>query len=154
MKKFFFAFAAVLLSTTMVLAQENDATSESTDGPVMQFENETIDYGKIERGSEKLRVFNFTNVGNEPLIIKNAKGSCGCTVPSYPKEPIMPGETGVVEVRYDTNRMGRFSKSITLTTNEATGTRKLYIKGEVLKPEEKESAPEKKDGNMLTPNNG
>ncbi|TNE68072.1 MAG: DUF1573 domain-containing protein, partial [Bacteroidetes bacterium] len=95
------------------------AAAQTTDGPVMTFETTTIDYGTIDKGSEPLRKFSFTNTGNEPLIIKTAKGSCGCTVPTYPKEPIMPGETNVIEVRYDTKRVGAFTKTVTLTTNEA-----------------------------------
>jgi len=107
------------------------ASAQAVNGPVMTFENTTIDYGTIDKGSEPLRKFKFTNTGNEPLIIKTAKGSCGCTVPSYPKEPCMPGESNVIEVRYDTNRPGAFTKTITITTNEATETRMLTIKGEV-----------------------
>jgi Protein of unknown function (DUF1573) len=99
--------------------------------PNMTFKVTTIDYGTIEKGSEPLRKFEFTNTGTEPLIIKNAKGSCGCTVPTYPKEPIMPGETNVIEVRYDTNRIGAINKTVTLTTNEAVDTKTLTIKGEV-----------------------
>lgn len=100
-------------------------------GPVATFEKTEIDYGKIEQGSEPLRIFTFKNTGTEPLIISNAQGSCGCTVPTYPKEPIMPGQTSKIEVRYDTQRIGGFTKSVTLTTNEANSTRVLTIKGEV-----------------------
>jgi hypothetical protein len=63
----------------------------------------------------------FKNTGNEPLIITNAKGSCGCTVPDWPKEPIAPGATGVIKVRYDTNRPGPINKSVTISTNVTTG---------------------------------
>jgi hypothetical protein len=110
-------------------------------GPIMSFENTTLDYGNIEKGSEPIRKFKFTNTGNEPLIIKNAKGSCGCTVPTYPKEPIMPGESNVIEVRYDTNRPGAFNKTITLTTNEASDTKTLTIKGDVKTTPGQEAVP-------------
>ncbi|MFZ4544965.1 MAG: DUF1573 domain-containing protein [Saprospiraceae bacterium] len=100
-------------------------------GPVATFETVEMDYGKIKKGSEPLRVFNFKNTGTEPLIISNAQGSCGCTVPTYPKEPIMPGQSSKIEVRYDTQRVGGFTKSVTLTTNEAVVNRVLTIKGEV-----------------------
>lgn len=103
-------------------------------GAVAQFAKVEIDYGKIEKGSEPLRKFSFTNIGDEPLVISNAQGSCGCTVPTWPKEPIMPGQTATVDVRYDTQRTGPFSKSVTLTTNEANPTRVLSIKGEVNTP--------------------
>jgi len=107
------------------------ATDDS--GPKMTFEQTTVDYGDIEQNSDPLRVFNFVNDGDAPLIIKHAKGSCGCTVPRYPKEPIMPGENAVIEVRYDTKRIGPFNKSIRLTTNVKEQPIMLYIKGKVSK---------------------
>jgi len=117
------------------------ATAQVQNGPVMTFESTTMDYGTVNKGAEPLRKFKFTNTGNEPLIIKTAKGSCGCTVPTYPKEPIMPGESNVIEVRYDTQRPGAFTKTITLTTNEATETRMLTIKGDVKDTGTPESVP-------------
>ncbi|HMR42427.1 MAG TPA: DUF1573 domain-containing protein [Saprospiraceae bacterium] len=112
------------------------ATATMAQGPVMTFETTTVDYGTIEKGGEPLRKFKFKNTGTEPLIIKDAKGSCGCTVPTYPKEPIMPGESSEIEVRYDTQRIGMFTKSVTLTTNETNGSHLLTIKGEVKAPTE------------------
>jgi hypothetical protein len=117
------------------------ASAQAQSGPVMTFDATTVDYGNIEKGAEPLRKFKFTNTGNEPLIIKTAKGSCGCTVPTYPKEPIMPGESNVIEVRYDTQRVGAFTKTVTITTNEATETRMLTIKGDVKAPATQESVP-------------
>lgn len=110
-------------------------------GPVMTFEVTTIDYGTIEKGADPMRHFKFTNTGNEPLIIKSAKGSCGCTVPTYPQEPIMPGESANIDVRYDTQRVGNFNKQVTLTTNETESTHTLTIKGEVKAPPTQESVP-------------
>jgi len=112
---------------------EEVETIESADGPKMTFDQTTMDYGEIVQNSDPLRVFNFVNDGSEPLIIKHAKGSCGCTVPRYPKEPIMPGENAVIEVRYDTKRIGPFNKSIRLTTNVKEQPIMLYIKGKVSK---------------------
>ncbi len=103
-------------------------------GPIATFTTTEVNYGTIEKGANPLRIFEFKNTGKEPLIIKNAKGSCGCTVPTYPKEPIMPGQISKIEVRYDTQRVGPFTKTITLTTNEENETRVLMIKGDV-KPE-------------------
>lgn len=117
------------------------AFSLNAQGPVMTFEVTTVDYGTVEKGADPIRKFKFTNTGTEPLIIKAAKGSCGCTVPTYPKEPIMPGESNVIEVRYDTQRVGAFTKTVTVTTNEATDTRTLTIKGEVKAPATQESVP-------------
>ena len=100
-------------------------------GPKMSFESNEIDYGTIVQNSDPLRVFKFTNEGTEPLVIKHAKGSCGCTVPAYPKQPIAPGESATIEVRYDTKRIGAFQKTVELTTNEAEPTHTLRIKGKV-----------------------
>ena len=95
----------------------------------MKFETETIDYGTVVQGADPLRKFYFTNTGSEPLIIKKAQGSCGCTIPTYPKEPIMPGQKGVIEVRYDTQRIGSFAKTVTITTNAAEENKVINIKG-------------------------
>lgn len=122
-----------------------DMPAKAVKGPKMVFENETIDYGTIEQGSDPYRMFSFVNEGTEPLIISNARGSCGCTVPTYPKEPIMPGETAEVKVRYDTNRVGPFTKRVTLTTNEGENTRVLTIKGLVEKKTEEPGLPENKE---------
>lgn len=106
------------------------------EGAGLLFESETIDYGTIAKNSDGKREFVFTNNGNKPLIITNAQGSCGCTVPSYPKEPIAPGAKGTIGVKYATDRVGPFTKTITLTTN-VTGqpTKVLTIKGNVLADE-------------------
>ncbi len=140
MKKLLSILALVAFVATYTQAQLK------ADGPVMTFESTTVDYGEIMQDSEPLRVFKFKNTGNEPLIISNAKGSCGCTVPSYPKDPILPGESGSIEVRYDTKRIGPFQKTISLTTNEATPTHTLNIKGNVKAKPTEEGVPASKSG--------
>ncbi len=102
--------------------------------PAFKFEQEVIDYGKIQQNADGNREFVFTNTGNSPLIISNVKGSCGCTVPTKPEEPIMPGATGTIKVKYATNRIGRFSKTVTITSNASEAKKVVRIKGEVLKP--------------------
>lgn len=126
----FVLFAFVSLSLG---AQESSTVTPVSDAgsAVITFESTEVDYGTIEQNSDPHRAFTFTNTGDAPLIITNAKGSCGCTVPSYPKEPIMPGESNEIKVRYDTKRIGSFSKSITLTTNATTESVVLRIKGKV-----------------------
>ncbi len=146
MKKLFSFSVVFFLGIALMMGQaqeSNDTAADApADGPVMAFETEMIDYGLIEQNSDPLRKFKFTNTGNEPLVIKHAKGSCGCTVPSYPKEPIMPGESNVIEVRYDTKRLGKFTKRVTLTTNAVDAQKVLTIKGEVKKkPAEPEGVP-------------
>ncbi len=130
-----------VLAFVLVGAYCANAQTQTASGAVMTFDVTTIDYGTIDKGGDPIRKFKFTNTGNEPLIIKTAKGSCGCTVPTYPKEPIMPGETNVIEVRYDTQRVGMFTKTVTLTTNETSDTHTLTIKGEVKAPATQESVP-------------
>lgn len=98
-----------------------------------KFKEELINYGKITQGSEGKRVFEFTNVGDAPLIIKDIKSTCGCTVPSKPEKPIMPGETGKIEVSYDTKRLGGFSKAITVYSNAKQERKMLKIKGYIFK---------------------
>lgn len=102
-----------------------------------KFESETIDYGKITQGSEGVRVFEFTNTGEAPLIIKDIKSSCGCAIPKKPQKPIMPGEKGAIEVSYDTKRLGGFSKAITIFSNAKSERKQLKIKGFISKSDTK-----------------
>lgn len=94
-----------------------------------KFEKETIDYGKISKGANGERIFVFTNIGDQPLIIKNIQSSCGCTVPKKPEEPIMPGEKGEIKVSYDTKRVGGFSKAITIFSNAKKARKIIKIRG-------------------------
>jgi hypothetical protein len=106
------------------------------EGAGMAYVTETIDYGTIAHNANGKREFVFTNNGNKPLIITNAAGSCGCTVPTYSKEPIAPGAKGVIGVKYDTARVGAFTKTVTITSNAAgTPSKVLTIKGTVLAAE-------------------
>ena len=99
----------------------------------IKFKTETIDYGTIEKGANGVRVFEFINTGDAPLIITKVKSTCGCTVPKKPEAPIMPGETGEIEVKYDTKRVMPIRKTITVLSNASTPTVALKIKGEVVK---------------------
>ena len=97
----------------------------------IEFKAETVDYGVVDKGSDGVRVFEFTNTGNAPLIISKVSSSCGCTIPKKPEEPILPGDTGEIQVKYDTNRVGPIRKAITVISNADTPTKVLKIKGEV-----------------------
>ena len=99
--------------------------------PEIVFSNEVLDYGTIDYNSNGDREFKFKNTGKEPLIIQSATGSCGCTVPTPPKDPIKPGETGVIKVHYDTKRPGKFEKSITVVSNATSSPKIIKIKGDV-----------------------
>ena len=125
------------LVTLFMNAQETKATEPTVDpnAPVFEFENEVIDYGKIELKADGVRVFKFKNVGKSPLVISRIQSSCGCTVPKKPEDPIMPGASGEIEVKYDTNRPGGFSKQITVFSNASEPQKSLRIKGIIIKPE-------------------
>jgi hypothetical protein len=137
MKKIFL-FSLLALGLSIGFAQETGPKPKKNaiqkiKGAGMVFESTTIDYGTIAHNADGNREFVFTNNGTKPLIITQALGSCGCTVPTTPKEPIMPGKKGVIGVHYATNRVGEFSKTVTVTSN-ALGqeTKVLTIKGTVL----------------------
>ncbi len=140
MKKVIIVLFVGILSSFSAFAQD----TKQVDGPVFKFETETIDYGKIEKDANGDREFVFTNVGNAPLIITNVKGSCGCTVPTKPKDPIMPGQTGKIKVHYATNRVGGFSKTVTITSNASEARKTVRIKGIVLKPDTNTAVEKKK----------
>ncbi|CCG53679.1 Protein of unknown function precursor [Flavobacterium indicum GPTSA100-9 = DSM 17447] len=126
--------------------------SFAQNGAKIEFKEETINYGTVVKGEDSgKRIFEFTNTGNEPLVIKDAKSSCGCTVPSFPKEPIAPGATSTIEVQYNMNP-GPISKTITVTTNainKESGMIALRIKGLVIVKEEKSVLEKKKEGPRL-----
>jgi len=155
MKKLILLFALAIGFSVQSYAQNEPSTQQeevaTTDGPVMTFETTTVQYGEIEQGADPLRTVSFTNTGNQPLVINSAKGSCGCTVPNFPKEPIMPGESNVIEVRYDTKRVGPINKTVKLKTNEGGNVQHvLYVKGKISKVNAEESLPTS-EPTMFTP---
>ena len=104
---------------------------------VMSFPEAEFDFGTVTSGEKVEHAYKFTNTGTEPLIISDAKGSCGCTVPEWPKEPIAPGESSQIMVRFDSsNKSGNQSKRVTLTANTSPAQTFLTIKGQVNKVEE------------------
>jgi hypothetical protein len=137
---FAFSNAQETTKTTKVTKKATVKTTKTTtpalpkvEGAGMVFVSETIDYGTIAHNADGNRKFEFTNNGNKPLIITNTQGSCGCTVPTTPKEPIAPGAKGYIGVKYATDRIGAFTKTVTVTSNaEGQPTKVLTIKGTVL----------------------
>lgn len=105
--------------------------ADNPNAPEMTFEKEIHDYGTIKQGADGGCEFKFKNTGKEPLVISNARGSCGCTVPTWPKEPIMKNQTGTIKVHYDTKRVGAFTKTVTIESNSKTNPKVLTIKGTV-----------------------
>ncbi|HSM64323.1 MAG TPA: DUF1573 domain-containing protein [Gillisia sp.] len=113
------------------------STAIAQNAAKFEFKSEVIDYGDIEKGSDGVKVFQFKNIGTEPLIIKNVYSSCGCTVPTWTKAAIAPGKSGEIEVKYDTNRVGPIRRTITIYSNADEPTKAVKIKGRVLDPNEK-----------------
>jgi len=118
--------AIIALVAIIGFAQQTNAQAK------IEFKSETIDYGEIAKGSDGLRIFEFTNTGDQPLIISEVKSSCGCTVPKKPKGPIAPGESSTIEVKYDTKRVGPIRKTITVYSNADQPIKSLKIKGKIL----------------------
>jgi hypothetical protein len=123
------AIAALLVVGHSVMAQEK---AEDKNKPDFKFVKETHDFGNIKEGELATYEFVFTNVGKEPLIITNVAASCGCTTPTWTREPIKPGEQGKIKAVYNSaNRPGPFTKSITISSNAKTPTKVVNIKGVV-----------------------
>lgn len=126
MKKLLIILGTVLISTVSVKSQQ------------ILFEKERVNYGKIEYNSDGHREIVITNVGTQPLFIKDVVGQCGCTtamegsIPGWPLEPILPNEKAIIKFKYDTKREGRFDKLITIHSNDILGDRTFYIYGDVL----------------------
>ena len=109
--------------------------------PVMSFEETEYDFGTVDEGTVVEHEFSFTNTGKAPLIVVDAKSSCGCTVPTWSKEPIAPGEKGSMMVRFNTNgKPNAQTKAITVTANTEKGTESVRIKGMVT-PKKKAAQP-------------
>lgn len=137
MKKIFLTFGIAALTIFSIQAQEtktDNAVIVNPNAATMTFETDVVDYGTIEQASDGVREFKFKNTGKEPLIISNATGSCGCTVPTWPKEPIAPGVSAVISVKYDTKRLGAINKTVTVTSNATEATKVLRIKGNIVAP--------------------
>lgn len=128
---------------TVTPNQATDATKKAEEakptGPTttVEWRETEFDFGTIDQGEIVEHQYKFTNTGSEPLIISNAKGSCGCTVPQFPREPIAPGATGTIDVRFDSKgKRNKQNKKVTITANTDPTQSFLYIKGEINAPEE------------------
>ncbi|MCB0655412.1 MAG: DUF1573 domain-containing protein [Saprospiraceae bacterium] len=154
MKKFALLFILVAGFAVAHAQQAPAAAKAENNGPVMYLSTTTVDFGTIEQDSEPYRKLPFENRGNSPLIITNAKGSCGCTVPTWPKEPIMPGATDTMTIRYDTHRIGAIRKTVTVYTNQGDQPLTIQVIGQInAKPAEPEALPEKKQSVLGTKGN-
>ena len=122
MKKTFSLFVAMFMLVAVSYAQKG----------VLKFTKETHDFGKVEQGKPVTHVFEFKNTGTDPIVINDAQASCGCTKPSFSREPIMPGKSGSISATYNAAAAGPFNKSVTVTSNAEAGQAVLYLKGEVV----------------------
>ena len=121
MKKIFYTFLLAFAGVAALSAQE------------ITFDSEVADYGDVAKGADGNKTFTFKNTGDAPLVLKQVKPSCGCTVADYPKEPIAPGKSGTIKVGYNTKTPGAFSKTIEVHSNAVQNARKiLRIKGRVV----------------------
>lgn len=124
--------------TTDIVNNPNTASGEVDTSalPKIVFEEEVFDFGTITQGEKVKHLFKFTNTGKSDLIISSAKGSCGCTVPKWPKKPIPPGSGGEIDVVYNSEgRTGKQHKQVSVVANTQPSTTVVAIKGEVIAPD-------------------
>jgi len=136
------------------------AVGAQSAAPVFSAEKMEVDYGTVVYKGDGVREFTFKNTGSAPLLITNARGSCGCTVPEWPKEPIRPGESGVMRIKYDTARSGPIDRSVTITTNEVESTdavgnpaykqHTIRVKGSVKPAPASDGLPQRNPGSVPT----
>jgi hypothetical protein len=147
MKKLILTLGLVAGFSALTFGQEHNAndghnhgtpaTAQPASQADIKMDKMVHDYGNIAQGADGNCEFKFTNNGKEPLVITNCQGSCGCTVPECPTAPILPGKSGIIKVKYDTNRPGPIYKTVTVTSNAKSGNVVLTIKGNVeVKPAE------------------
>ncbi len=138
------SIAAILIATALISCSEDGGETQdpiSTDMVTKQtsieFPNEVYEFGEISQGEKVEHSFVFKNTGDNPLLISEAKGSCGCTVPEWPKDPIMPGKEGKIDVVFDSNgKQGKQNVTVTVVANTVPNVSILALKGTVLVPVE------------------
>ncbi|HAP01373.1 MAG TPA: DUF1573 domain-containing protein [Bacteroidetes bacterium] len=153
------AFATAVFAQTPVTPNTGTTANTVTNTNVapdnpnagdFKFTEETWDFQNIPQNKPVTHDFTFTNTGKEPIVITNCQASCGCTVPKWPKEPILPGKSDVISVTYNAAHAGGFNKSITITSNAKTPTKVIYIKGTVDAAPVEQTTPEQQPNMMQT----
>jgi hypothetical protein len=157
---------ALFLSAAFVNAQDQKAAPsapapmttaapaavENKNAPEMTFEADEYSFGTVKQGEKVTHIFTFTNTGKEPLIITNAAGSCHCTVPEWPKEPVLKGQKGTIKVVFDSSgKMGMQDKTVTIQSNAKTNPKIIHVKGTVEVPAQAEQAAPVKKDNQAAP---
>jgi hypothetical protein len=131
MRNIVLLFVMIFGFSLMSMAQSEE--KKTTNGPEITFEETVFDYGEIMLNGDGTHEFEFTNTGNEPLILSRPRSSCGCTVPTWPRQPILPGDKEKIKVTYNTNRAGAFNKTVTILSNAKNASSVvLRIKGKVV----------------------
>ena len=147
-----FSFIACNESASKKINSDVSQTQVSEDRKYAEITFDRIfhDFGNINEGQIVKTFFTFTNTSQNDLYIVDARGSCGCTVPECPKEPILPGETGIIKVNYDEKRVGSFNKSITITSNAKNSPKIIKVKGKIIAAEKNTNgSPIKKQSNLV-----
>jgi len=154
MRKLIASFVVLFASVTIMNAQEPAKAEQpaNPNAPKIEFTNKVINYGDIDYKADSNREFEFVNKGKEPLILTSVRASCGCTTPSWTREPIAPGAKGIIKVKYDTGRVGNFTKTITVQSNAGNGTVTLQIKGKVGPKPTEQTAPTKSNTSKVSKN--
>lgn len=132
MKKTLFIIITLLISGTSMFAQTAVQATENPDAPIIFFEETLFDYGTIEQNSDGNHNFIYKNIGKEPLIFSKVRSSCGCTIPEWSREPLLSQQQDTIKVKYDTRRLGRFSKTISVFSNSKKPMIVVRIQGEVV----------------------
>ncbi len=124
-----------LAQDSKVQATTKTADTKTTSGAEMKFEKDEFNFGTIKQGDKVEYAFEFVNTGKDPLIITEAHGSCGCTVPEWPKEPLKKGEKGVIKITFNSaGKMGLQDKTVTITSNATDSPKILHVKGNIEQP--------------------
>jgi hypothetical protein len=146
MKKVLVTLGISLMMTFAALAQTETQPAANPNAPVITFEKTTHDYGTVTKGGDGTCEFKFKNTGVEPLILSNVTSSCGCTVPEWPREPVLKGKSASIKVKYDSNRVGPINKTITVVSNASNATIQLRIVGNVVEATNGAQMPQNNPG--------
>ena len=144
MKTIISTMLMLLVSATVVFSQAQEPVQvvDNPNAPVISFDKLVHDYGTIPFGGNGVCTFKFTNTGKEPLILQQPQSSCGCTVPTWPKEPVLPGASNEIQVTYNTKKAGPINKTVTVRSNAKNNTVVLRITGKV-EADQAQQMPEK-----------
>ena len=128
-----FVFALMLGASAQQTAKKDSKQTETTSQAEITFDKLEHDYGEVKQNGNGVCEFTYTNTGSVPLVLSKVRSSCGCTVPKWSKEPLMPGQSATISVKYNTSSVGPINKSITVESNAKTPRVRLLIKGKVIK---------------------